>query len=61
MRHSIQDIANFWCTAWVNAGKPDLYELDPAELTKSNAKRYKKELQLIKKGKLFAFKANKEY
>ena len=41
MRHSIQDIANFWYTAWVNAGKPDLNELDPAELTKCNAKRFK--------------------
>ena len=61
MRHSIQDIANFWYTAWVNAGKPDLTELDPAALTKSNSKKYKKELQLIKKGKLFGFKANNEY
>ncbi len=61
MRHAIQDIANFWYTAWVNAGQPDLNELDPAELTKSNSKKYKKELQLIKKGKLFGFKTGNEY
>ena len=61
MRHSIADIANFWYTAWVNASKPDLKDLDPVELTKSNSKRYKKELQLIKKGNLFVFKANMEY
>ena len=53
LRHAIQDLANFWFTAWVNAGKPDLNQLDPAELTASNRKRYKKEMKLYKRGKLF--------
>lgn len=61
MRNAIKDIADFWYTAWVNAGKPDLNELDPEALTKSNRKKYKKELQLIKKGKLFGFKTGNEY
>jgi hypothetical protein len=61
MRHAIQDIANFWYTAWVNAGKPDLNELDPTALTKSNAKRFKKEAKYLKQGKLFGFKTTNEY
>jgi hypothetical protein len=61
MRHAVKDIADFWYTAWVNAGKPDLNELDPAALTKSNRKKYKKELQLINNGKLFGFKTTNEY
>ncbi len=61
MRHAIQDLANYWYTAWVNAGKPDLSELDPEELTKSNGKRYKKEMKLIKKGRLFGFKIENEF
>jgi len=61
MRHSITDIANFWYTAWVNAGKPDLNDLDATPLSKSNRKKYKKEVKAIKKGKLFGFKTENEY
>ncbi len=61
IRHAIQDAANFWYTAWVNAGKPDLSDLDPQELTKSNRKRYEKELKLLKKGQLMGFKVELEY
>jgi hypothetical protein len=61
LRHAIQDAANFWYTAWVNAGKPELGELDPAELTKSNRKRYEKELKLLQKGELMGFRVENEY
>lgn len=61
LRKASQDVANFWYTAWVNAGKPDLSELDPAELTASNRKKYKKELKMYKKGKLFGFKIENEF
>ena len=61
MRHAITDIANFWYTAWVNAGKPDLDTIDSPELTKSNRKRYKKELRALKDGRLFGFKSVNEY
>ncbi|MEO7524559.1 MAG: zinc dependent phospholipase C family protein [Ferruginibacter sp.] len=61
IRHSIQDVANFWYTAWVNAGKPDMSGLDPTELTKSNRKRYNKEMKLWKKGSLMGFNAEREY
>ena len=61
IRHAAQDAADFWYTAWVNAGKPDLNDLDPVELTSINNKRYKKEMKLYAKGKLFGFKIEKEF
>jgi hypothetical protein len=61
MRHSISDIANFWYTAWVNAGKPDLNSLDDPSLTKSNRKKYKLEMKSIQKNRLFGFKTGNEY
>jgi len=38
MRSSIAATANFWYTAWVNAGRPDLKGLDPRSLTERNKK-----------------------
>ncbi|MEI9934843.1 MAG: zinc dependent phospholipase C family protein [Ferruginibacter sp.] len=61
LRHAIQDIANYWYTAWFNAGKPDLNDIDSPELTKANHKKYKKEMKLLKQGKLFGFKSQNEY
>ena len=61
MRTSINSTANFWYTAWVNAGKPDVSDLDPSELTKRNTKMLEEELQLWKKGKLFGIESEKEF
>jgi hypothetical protein len=61
MRASVVAVANFWYTAWVNAGKPDLSSLDPAELTKQNSRSLKMELKLLKKGKLFGVESEKEF
>lgn len=61
MKLATSTLANFWYTAWVNAGKPDLIDLDPKELTDANRKRYKKELKEYKKGKLLGFKIENEY
>lgn len=61
MRHAIKDIADFWYTAWVNAGKPDLDRLDTPTLTEANRKKYKKEWRQIQQGKLFGFKTENEY
>ncbi len=49
---SIYDVASYWYTAWVNAGKPDLISLDDPHLTKQNKKNYKMELKAWEKGKL---------
>ncbi len=61
MRASVEATANFWYTAWVNAGKPDLTDLDPADLTKRNSKLLEDELKLFKEGKLFGIESEKEF
>lgn len=61
LRLAIAATANFWYTAWVNAGKPDIGSLDPQELTKRNSKFYNRDIQLWKKGKLFGVKIDREY
>lgn len=61
LRSSIAAAGNFWYTAWVNGGRPDLTSLDPASLTKRNSKFLKKELNLWQKGKLFGLKTATEF
>lgn len=61
MRKSIIATANFWYTAWVNAGKPDLESLDSKELTKRNAKNLKSDLKLWKNGKLFGLESESDF
>ena len=61
MRASIEFTANFWYTAWVNAGKPDLSDLDPSELTKRNKGVLKVEYKLWKNGKLFGVESEREF
>ena len=53
--------ANFWYTAWVNAGRPNLDELDEPALTERNRKNYKKDYHLWEKGRLFGFKIDVEF
>ena len=41
MRSSIQAIASFWYTAWVDAGQPDLKNLSKVEFTENDLKEFK--------------------
>jgi hypothetical protein len=61
LRKSIEMTSSFWYTAWVNAGKPNLGDLDPAELTLRNKKNMEAEESLWKKGKLFGIESEKEF
>ncbi len=61
MRASITATANFWYTAWANAGKPDVIDLDPSELTKRNSTLFEGEYQLWKKGQLYGVESEKEF
>jgi hypothetical protein len=61
MKLSIAAVANFWYTAWVNGGKPDLINIDAQTLTQRNKKLLKKDLKLWKKGKLFGLKTFNEF
>lgn len=53
--------ANYWFTAWVNAGKPDLSDLDPTDQTQGNKKSLRRELKLFRQGELVNIKSEKEF
>jgi hypothetical protein len=53
MKKAITATASFWYTAWVNAGKPDLSDLDAPEITKRNSKALKQDIKSFQKGDLF--------
>ncbi|MBF2709968.1 zinc dependent phospholipase C family protein [Flavobacterium soyangense] len=61
IRKSIIVTSNFWYTAWVNAGKPNLDDLDFKEQTKRNAKRLKQDFKLWNNGKLFGLESEKDF
>ena len=61
MPSAAQATANFWYTAWVNAGKPDLSKLDTEYTTKSHEKNLKEELKMLEKGKLVDFSSFQEF
>jgi hypothetical protein len=61
MRKAIIVTTNFWYTAWVNAGKPNLDDLDSKELTDRNKKNLKKDLKLWKTGKLFGLESENDF
>ncbi len=61
MKSAIADIADFWYTAWVNAGKPDLDDLDPASMTDRNKAVYKEDLKAWKTGKIKGLRSDKEF
>lgn len=57
---SIQDVADYWYTAWVNGGSPDLISLDDEHLTRQNRKNYKKEYRAWNKGELLNLSIERE-
>lgn len=61
LRAAISATASFWYTAWVNAGKPDLTELDPKYITERNKKFYQEDMAYWKKGKVSGYKVMYEY
>lgn len=61
MRAAIRCISSYWYTAWVNAGKPDLSDLDPPYLNKQNQVDLEDQLRLLKYGKLVGIESEKEF
>ncbi|GAB3533396.1 hypothetical protein GCM10027443_18830 [Pontibacter brevis] len=53
MSIAAQQVANFWYTAWVDGGKPDMEKLMYQPLTKTEKKQLKKEKKAFRKGELF--------
>ncbi|WP_428233072.1 zinc dependent phospholipase C family protein [Flavobacterium sp.] len=56
MRKAITATASFWYTAWVNAGKPDLSDLDAPAVTQRNNQALRDDLKLFQQGNLFGMK-----
>jgi hypothetical protein len=61
MRKAIVATTNYWYTAWVNAGKPNLDDLDSKEMTNRNKKNLKNDLKLWKTGKLFGLESENDF
>ena len=61
MRLAIEHTADFWYTAWVNAGKPDLTVLDPEYITERNKPIYSEEEKAFKAGKIRGFRVDKDF
>ena len=61
IREAIKETADFWYTAWINAGRPYLNDLDPELLTKRNEENYKKDFKLWQQGKISAFRPEPEF
>ncbi len=61
VRAAIYYTSGYWYTAWINAGKPDLSQLDDASITKKNHKFLKQELKLWQKGKIINLKPVPEF
>lgn len=62
MRLAITKASDFWYTAWVNAGKPDLNKLDDAYTWQRNRKPMQYQYNLwVTKGKLLGLKPVPEF
>ncbi len=61
MRAAIAATADFWYTAWINAGKPDLTDLDSKETLDRSEKYYGEDLKEWKQGKAPGLKAENEF
>jgi hypothetical protein len=61
LRGAIAATADYWYTAWVNAGKPDLTQLDPESLTNRNKSNYQNDSRLWKQGTPPDIKPDKEF
>ncbi|MCW3121969.1 MAG: Nuclease [Flavipsychrobacter sp.] len=61
MRTAIKLTADYWYTAWVNAGKPDLTDMDPDYTTERNKPFYKQDMKTWQKGKVKGCKSDKEF
>jgi len=61
MRYALKYTADFWYTAWVNAGRPDLSNLDPDYITERNKIFYERDMGAWKKGKVRGCKSDKEF
>lgn len=61
MRLALRHTAELWYTAWVNAGKPDLSELDAQFITDRNVALWKQDMKYWQAGKVRGCGSDKEF
>jgi hypothetical protein len=61
MRNAIAATANLWYTAWVNAGSPNLTDLDNESLTERNKPYYTEDKKAWQNGKVKGCKSEREF
>lgn len=61
MRLAIQAVADYWYTAWVNAGKPNLDPITDERTTKRNKEYYQEDMKAWEQGHIYGLEMNKEY
>ncbi|MEO5569973.1 MAG: zinc dependent phospholipase C family protein [Bacteroidia bacterium] len=60
LRSSIIDVGSFWYTAWINAGSPDLDNLQDAVLSDAEKKQLEEEDKMWRTGKVKSNKGHNE-
>jgi hypothetical protein len=61
LKRAIRFTADIWYTAWVDAGRPDLSDLDSEATTEKNSPFYTADKAAWKKGKIRGCSSEKEY
>lgn len=61
LNKAVQRCADLWYTAWVNAGSPDLGQLDDATTNKDNETKRNRDIELFKKNRLPFPQAEREF
>lgn len=61
LRGAIAETSSYWFTAWVNAGRPDLSDLDPPELTGRNKQHLSDDLRRWEQGRVGMFRPDGEF
>jgi len=61
LRLAIQATANFWYTAWVNAGMPELGSITDKQTTERNKSYYQQDIKEWRNGHVSGLELNKEY
>jgi len=58
MRRAVKSVGDFWYTAWVNAGQPDLYKLEKRAISAAHRRELEREEQLYRQVDMYQERPN---